>query len=240
MSLKIQKYDTRKDKIKQPTLAASGDIPRINTSTIFSGKTGSGKSLCLVNLLKREDFLGGWFDQIFLISPTGLSDDIQGHLDIPKENVFTDLTKGMENITNILNMNRMMIEAVGADKAPKLAIIYDDCVGDRKIMNHHMFIKSFIACRHFNATTFICTQSFTAVPRRCRLQCTNVIIFGCSMDEQKALAETYTPAKYNKKEFCELINFATTEPYSFMFINLSQPQETRYRQTFETILRLTR
>jgi hypothetical protein len=146
--------------------------------------------------------------------------------------------EGIEYIEQVLNANRTIIEQYGADKAPKLCLIYDDVVGDKKLLNHPMFVKSFIACRHFNCTTFICTQSYTAVPRRCRLQCSNVILFGASQDELNILAETYTPARYTKKEFIELASHATKEKYSFLYINMNAEPAKRYRKTFETILEL--
>jgi hypothetical protein len=240
MDLSIRKVATRKDKIKQPQLSEAGHIPRINTSTILSGSSGSGKSLLLCNLLTRPEFLHGAFDDIFLVSPTGACDDIQKALNLPEENVFIDVMEGVEHVQNIFNMNRMFIEALGADKAPKYALIWDDCVGDRKLMNHPFFVKSFIACRHFNATTFICTQAYTAVPKRCRMQCANVILFACSYDELRTLAETYTPSGMTKREFMDMTNQATAEPYSFLYINLTEPHKTRYRKCFTTLLNFNR
>ena len=238
MSLKIEKIETKKDLIVQPPLAEAGHIPKINTSTIISGRSGSGKSLLLVNLLTRPDMLGSAFDEIYLISPTGASDDIQKALKLDKDNVFTDVMEGIKEIEKVLNANRSIIETQGADKAPKICLIYDDCVGDKKLLNTPMFVKSFIACRHYGCSTFICTQSFTAVPRRCRLQCSNAILFGCSQDELKILAETYTPANHSKKEFMEIASYAMKPDYSFLYINMTEPQATRFRMTFETLLKL--
>ena len=240
MSLKIKPLKTSKDKIKQPPMAEAGHIPAINTSTIISGRSGSGKSVALANLLTRKEFLKGAFDQMYLISPTGSSDDIQKQMGISDDNTFTDVMEGIKEIKTILEENRTIIERVGADKAPKIALIYDDCVGDKALLREPMFIKSFIACRHFNTTTFICTQSFTAVPRIARLQCTNAIIFACSQDELKVLSETYTPARYSKREFIDIVNYATKEPYSFMFINTKQKPSQRYRSNFDQILELDR
>tara|TARA_R110000772_G_scaffold233016_2_gene344585 strand:+ start:914 stop:1639 length:726 start_codon:yes stop_codon:yes gene_type:complete len=238
--LSIKPLKSKKDKIKQPHLAAAGHIPKINTSTIFSGRSGSGKSVCMVNLLTRPEMLGDAFDEVYLISPTGSSDDIQKQLKLSNDNIFIDVMEGIKHMVDVLEVNRIMIESIGADRAPKIALLYDDVIGDRQLLKHPMFIKSFIACRHYNLTTFICTQSFTAVPRCCRLQANNIIIFACSDDESKLLSESHTPSKYKRKEFVEMLEMATEDPYSFLYINLTQPQRTRYRKNFETILTLTR
>ncbi len=67
------------------------------------GESGSGKSTLLANLLKDGRFYGpseqrpkGWFDKIFLFSPTANGDDIQKSLNIPKKNVFTDQEEATE------------------------------------------------------------------------------------------------------------------------------------------------
>ena len=240
MNIKIVPLKTSKDKIKQPPLAEQGMIPKINSSTIFSGRSGSGKSVCLANLLTRKEFLKGAFDEMYLISPTGASDDIQKQMGIKKDNVYTDVIEGINEVEEVLNDNRAIIEKVGADKAPKILLVYDDCVGDRDLLKHSMFVKSFIACRHFNCTTMICTQSFTRVPRVCRLQATNSIIFACSQDEVKILCETYCPSRYSKREFADIINHATRDPYSFLYVNWGAKPAERYRKNFDTMLVMDR
>jgi len=244
MDLKIQKIETSKDDISQPPLAEQGVIPKLTTSTILSGRSGSGKSMCLCNLLCREGFLRGYFDEIYVISPTALSDDVQKHvqkdLKIPKENVFIDVMKGIKHLENVLNLNRMIIEEFGADKAPIYAIIFDDVIGHKELMNHKFFTECFILARHFNISIFLCSQSFTQIPRRCRLQANNIILFAGSADEIRILSETHTPARYSKKEFIALVDYATELPYSFLYINLTQPQATRYRRNFDTVLELDR
>ena len=240
MSLNIQTIASSKDKIKQPKLAAEGYIPAINTSTILSGRSGSGKSVALANLLTRKDMLGGAFEETYLISPTALGDDIQKSLNIPEENIFTDVLEGIKKMKDILEDNMAIIESVGSEFSPKICLIYDDCVGDKALLREPMFTKSFIASRHFGCTTFICTQSFNSVPRVCRLQASNVIIFACSLDETRVLCESYCPARYSKREFADIIHHATKEPYSFMYINMKAKPSERFRRCFHTILNLDR
>ena len=74
----IKPVATSKDQIKHPLLAEQGVIPKLNTSTILVGKSGSGKSVLLHNLLTRSEFFDKYkyFDNIFIISPTAECDDI--------------------------------------------------------------------------------------------------------------------------------------------------------------------
>ena len=67
---KIEPVKTSKDSIKHPALSEEMVIPRLCSSTILVGKSGSGKSVLLHNLMTRKEFFLGCFDKTFLISPT--------------------------------------------------------------------------------------------------------------------------------------------------------------------------
>ena len=67
---KIEPVKTSKDAIKHPALSEEGVIPKLCCSTVLVGKSGSGKSVLLHNLMTRKEFFHGHFDKIFLISPT--------------------------------------------------------------------------------------------------------------------------------------------------------------------------
>ena len=66
----IRPVQTSKDSIRHPKLSEEGVIPKLCCSTILVGKSGSGKSVLLHNLMTRKEFFAGHFDKIFLISPT--------------------------------------------------------------------------------------------------------------------------------------------------------------------------
>ena len=53
----IEPVKTSKDEIKSPKLAELGVIPKINSSIIIVGKSGSGKSVLLHNLLTNTSTL---------------------------------------------------------------------------------------------------------------------------------------------------------------------------------------
>lgn len=233
---KIQVLKTLKDKIKQPPQCKSNILPQINSPVLFVGDTGSGKSTVLVNLLTRKDMMGKCFDRVFLVSPTGKTDDIQKHLKLEDEEIISDLTEAPEVIQELMDSQEQQIEKEGAHKSPFYAIVYDDVIGDRELLKHACFVKSFIACRHYNFTTFLCSQSYTAVPRKCRLQAKNIIYFKGSNSENEKICEEYAPPGYNKKAFLRLIDFATDEPYSFLHINKRVHFSERYRRNFEEII----
>ena len=238
----IQVIDTAKNKLKDRYNEASkqGIIMEPNTSTIIIGSSGSGKTNLLTNILSRPEFLGGQFEQIYCISLTGDTDDVMKHLNIPKENLFTDIKKGIKHMEKIFKIQKTLIKHLDEDKAPLICLIYDDCISERDLLKSKFFLQSFVMSRHYNCSTFILSQNFKSVPVAARNQCQNIIWFQNNQSENEKLAETHTPSQYTKKEFLKMINDATREPYSFLYINKKRPMNERYRIKFDKIMKLDR
>jgi hypothetical protein len=250
MDLEIKKIETSKDAIEQPALATHENmyIPPIGSSVIISGKSGSGKSTLLANLLLDERFYGpckekpkGWFDKIFLFSPTANGDDIQKSLKIPKKYVFTDLDEAPELLTVILDSQQKKIDqADGADKVEQYCIIFDDVIGNISFMNETAFTRCFYQVRHVNCTTFICTQHFKRVPKVCRLQANFVFFFQGSSVEVDIIVDEYAPPMYTRNEFRRIVNEHTNGKHKFLTINNKTDWSRRFRQNLGTIIPMDR
>jgi len=238
--LTIKPIPTSKDNIKQPSLSESNIIPRINSSSLFVGSSGSGKTNLVVNILTRKDMLGGVFDRIFLVSPTAKTDDIQKHLKIDEEDIIDDLKEAPSILQEVQESQRDIIEQLGAVKAPKMLVIFDDCISDADFMKSKELVNSFILCRHYNMTTMICSQSYKAIPRKCRLQARNLFFFKSSQSETESICEDRAPPNFTKKEGIRLVEFATEEPYSFLHICMNEPYESRYRRNLDEIIDISR
>ena len=240
--------ETSKDLIEQPELAKHEDmiIPPLGSSVIISGKSGSGKSTLLANLILDGRFYGpseakpkGWFDKIFLFSPTANGDDVQKSLNIPKKYVFTDLEEAPELLDAILDSQQQKLDtADGADKVPQFAIIFDDIIGDTRFMNDKAFTRCFYQVRHVNCTTFICTQHFRKVPKICRLQANFVFFFQGSAAEVEIVTEEYAPPMYTKKEFSRLVNDASGARHTFLTINNKVGWDKRFRRNLDEFVSL--
>ena len=239
--LDIRPIKTSKDSVKQPKLAAHENmyIPPIMSSVIISGKSGSGKSTLLANLITEKRFYKGFFDKIFLFSPTANGDDIQRSLNIPKNHVFTDLEEGPELLAIILDsQQRKLDDGKKATEVEQYAIIFDDVIGDTKFMNTKDFARCFYQVRHANATTFICTQHFKKVPRICRLQANFIFYFQGSQSEVDTLVEEFAPPCYTSNEFRQIIHDATKDDFSFLTINMKQGWDKRFRSNLANIIPL--
>ena len=242
--LLIKKIENNsKDKIEQPRLSEQNIIPRINTANIFVGTTGMGKSTLVANLMSKPQFFGGkrkdggdWFDKIILISPTGDSDDVQK--DMKVDLVLTDMDEVPGELIDLMRIQKKVIKESGADKAPKICLLYDDVISNPKLMRNKHFIKTFIANRHFNFTVLLCTQSWTKVPRAVRLQARGIFYFPGGISEVELLCDEYCPPGLWRNDFRELVSYATESDYSFLFINKSTPIKNRYRRNLHEIINL--
>lgn len=236
MDFAIKPIPTSKDKIKQPEMSMADIIPKINTSSLFVGSSGSGKTTLVANILTRKDMLKNAFDRTFLISPTAKTDDIQKFLKLPDDDIIDKLSEAPAFLREIMDEQVELISEMGADKAPKYLVFYDDVVSDPDFMKTDEFVRSFIMNRHFNFTTMICSQSYTAIPRKCRLQARHIFYFKGSESENETIMEDRAPPYFNKQMGLELIEVATQNDYDFLHIHMGVPVRSRYRRNLNEII----
>lgn len=221
--------NNRKDLIKQPELCDLKIIPKLNTSSLVVGRSGSGKSVVLSNLLKNcyKDA----FKLKVLISPTGETDDVQKSMKC--DIVITDLKEGVQFLEGIMKTQAKYIKEKGAHKAPLICIIFDDVMGETQFLNSSQFCACFTRSRHYNLTIFALSQKFTGIPKKCRVQTNNLIFFKGQDSEVIGVADDFCPANMSKKDFASLIKWVTSEPHAFLYINMSADESERYRKKFD-------
>lgn len=235
--LEIKALPTLKSKIKLNKLMEQNVIPRHPARVIFNGKSGSGKSNLLINMMIKPNMLKGYFDEIYLISPTAnKGDDLPRFLDLPPNKIFNDLDADI--IERLMNSQMDKVEEKGIDKSPKVCVILDDVQSSPQFMRSSPFTALFIQGRHYNISTYICCQQFKRLPKVCRLQASNIFFFPSSLSEVETLCDEFCPPNLGKKDFKEMIKYATKEPYQFMHINMFCHFRERYRKNLNEILEL--
>lgn len=241
--LPILRVDTSKDKIAQPPLAADPRkiIPPLGSAVIICGKSGSGKSTLLENLLTDPRFYGksaekpgGWFDKMFLFSPTAGTDDVLRSLGIPAKHVFTDISEAQTLLEVIQKSQKGKLEGGGkAHTVEQFAVIFEDIIGETTFMNTAEFKMMFYMVRHMNCTTFVSTQHFTRVPKVCRLQASFIFFFAGSRAEVEIVCDEFAPPMYTKREFEAFVNEATRGDHSFLTICMKVGWKHRYRRNLD-------
>jgi hypothetical protein len=188
-------------------------------------------------MMTEKNYLKGFYDHVYLFSPTAKLDDLAKHLKLPDKYLITDPTE--EKLDEILKNQEKLIELNGIDKVGKLSkvlIIFDDIVGNPHFLKSDPFIRLATMGRHFLISSIINTQSYTKIPRAVRLQANALILFPSNQNEVKLVADDLTPPNTSKQTFMKLIEYATRGKHSFLFVNNFEDVETRFRKGFEEYL----
>ena len=117
--LKIIKFDTNKSKIKLRHLQEKNIIPAHPFRLLLVGRSGSGKSMNLVNLMTRPHMYGRtnpnnpkshYFNIIFLFSPTAEGgDDLADHLELTDNRIVSNEAKFVPTLQHILKTQKDLI-----------------------------------------------------------------------------------------------------------------------------------
>lgn len=244
MDLKIKPLKTNKNKIKLRPLMKDHTIPAFAESLLLVGASGSGKTTVLIRLLTSKQFYYDYFNFIFLFSVTAKLDDTFKLLKIPDRHTFTTEDEMINGLEQIIKTQKEIVETKGLDKAPKIALVFEDLTSNKKLMKDPNFLLLWTAGRHLNLQIIACIHKYKALPRTQRLQAMNIIYFRGSKSEVYQLVEDFTPPGHTKKEFTNLVEYATNpdtnSKHNFLYIANKLPFKIRYRKNFDTILTLNK
>jgi len=237
---KIQVIETEKSSIPLRKCMKMGIIPKFPSSVCLSGRSGSGKTNLLLNMLTREDMLKDYYHYILVFSPTaGKYDDSYRALNIPEENFIEEFDA--ETFENIIKARKDLIDQKGikwVSQKCRVAIILDDVIANRDFLQSSTALKLFSLLRHYLCSIYIMIQSYTKLPRALRLNCNATYIFPASQSEVEVLKDEVTPAGLTKKQFEKVIDYATSEPYNFLAINNHAKPKERFRKNLDEIINL--
>jgi hypothetical protein len=146
-----------------------------------------------------------------------------------------DLDEADEFLNKLMTLQKTKIEEYGAKDAPKICIVFDDVIG-HKFLNTSSFTACFTRCRHYNFTVFCLSQQYKSIPKKCRLQANNLMFFKSSDTESQCVVDDHTAPNYSKKKFLNVIQEANGDDHSFLYINMKEPFNTRYRKNFDEII----
>ena len=238
----IKCHETAKNKLPQTAGMDAGVLPKYPSMQLFVGKSGSGKSNLLIEMLTNPKLMADFFDDIYLISPTAKSDDLVDHLKLAPDHIWSDIPQAVKDLEILLDNQTYDIECSGIEacaKKGKVLLVFDDCVGNKAMMKSEVLTKIAIHGRHALISSIICTQSYTKVPRVIRLQAQGLALFPSSQNEVELLCSDYCPPHTTKKAFTKIIDFATDEPYSFLYIqNHCKEINQRYRKKLGNIIEI--
>ena len=199
---------------------------------LIIGRSGSGKTQAMVNMMTNDNLLGDYFDIVYLFTDAKPDKELIKDLKLPKKNVISDFDE--EKVQEIMNRAERTIQQNGFKESPKIMFLFDDILSNQKFLRSKTATRLATANRHFNISYIFCSQYYKKLVPVMRTNSRYTIIFPSSMSEVEKVGEELTPPRMSKKQFISYLQYATRERYSFLAIN-SDSQEP-LRRMFENIL----
>jgi hypothetical protein len=251
MSKKSEKLKNKKNlkplKVRDNTDSYATNIPMLfdlPMRLLINGRSGSGKSNMLVNLLLNDNYpykrlFDG--DNIYLFSPEISGDRklsiLKEELDIPDENAFEALDD--ELLSDLYDgLVEDYKEKISDKEKPENVLIVIDDFSSSGAMSSKRFNKvSQIFCngRKFLISIVVLQQSYLHTNKTIRENATGLILFNTS---QRALETIEGDNNYlkSKKQFLKMFRENVTETRDFLVINYSNPFKELYLNScFEPI-----
>jgi len=251
MSEKSNKPKNKKNykplKVKDNTDSFATDIPilfNLSFRLLINGRSGSGKSNMLVNLLLNDNYpYKNLFDgdNIYLFSPEILGDRklsiLKEELDIDDSNCFEELDD--ELLDDLYDgLVEDYKEKISDKEKPNNVLIVIDDFSSSGAMSSKRFNKVgkiFCNGRKFLISIVVLQQSYLHTNKTIRENATGLILFNTS---QKALETIEADNNYlkSKKQFLNMFRDNVKEARDFLVINYSNPFKELYLDSsFEPI-----
>jgi len=218
--------------------AGKGPFPKSAFTWAISGGKGSGKSTLLLNALENK--FRGYFDKIWLISPTAARDPKFDRL--LKEIKDQHITEYSDDaIREIIEDCQEEIEEAKKNKEslPNFLIIFDDCLADlpTRMLKGSELNRLITLHRHIRATVIILTQKYNALNTllRSNLDCISMFQTACQAERKCFIGDLVGGAAMEP-----LYDFAAYDkPNSFFHVNSKAPRGHKYFKQFDRIMHPT-
>jgi hypothetical protein len=228
----IKIKSTNKDGLDQPESVEDDIFPKLPMGCLIIGRSGSGKTQAMVNMLTNDNLLANYFDFIYLFTDAKPDKDLIKDLKLPKKQIITDFDE--EDVKEVMDKAERTIQQNGFKDSPKLMLVFDDILSAQKFLKSKTMTKLATANRHFNISYIFCSQYYKKLPPVVRTNARYYMIFPSSMSECIKISEELTPPRMSKQQFIKYLQHATDKRYSFMSINADS--EDPLRRMFENIL----
>ena len=234
----IKAIPTEKSKIPLKQCQKEGVIPKAPFSLMISGRSGSGKTNILINILTNPHLLKDYFHYTVVFSPTaGKYDDSYKQLNLPSESFKTDFSA--DDLNTLIENRKALIDKKGIEwvvKNSRVLLILDDIIANRDFLNSPEALKMFALLRHYQCSIIVLMQSYTKLPSALRINANATIIFPSTQSEIEVLVDELTPAGITKREFQKVIEYATEGKHDFLYINNHAERGQQIRKNLDQII----
>jgi hypothetical protein len=161
-------------------------LPQPPFRLMVVGQTGCGKTNVVLNLLckllrtRKGDLL---FDHYFIYTPTALQDPswtILPRFGFDAKNTTLRQELDLDEITDLTS----------SDDGTRNLIIIDDFAAHNEKLAQTAITDLFFRSRHANLSVIVTTQNMRSIPKKCRINCSHVIIFNFANPYELKIMET--------------------------------------------------
>ena len=235
-----QKIESSSTQIPINSLMKEDIIPVHPFSALFVGKSGSGKSNCLIYMI--NNFYRKYFERIVVIGQTVKSDGMYENFDenIADEDIISDDL--VSECKRILDERQSEVESKGVVNCPRMLVILEDATSERKLMASQSFMKLFVQLRHLGASVICCAHKLRAIPRVCRLNAVALCVYILDRSDEKILIDEYCPRSLKKNDFADMLKYVWTRTKEFqrpfLYYNRTLDEPIAYRKGFSEIMEI--
>ena len=216
--------------------AHSGSAPRYRNrnkllpswcfNMIICGKTGSGKSFLVLNLIYK--MLA--YDKLYFYSRHLNQPTIKTMIEFfekVKEKTGDDILYTADNLDDIVPMEEL-------DPNCQNLIIWDDFIMDKQF---HKVSDFLVSSRHKSASNIVLSQHYIRIPRTARLNCHYFAFYNVGNKRELSLlyGEVGQGCK-DRDDFMRRFKKATKDKYSFFFVDTkTKIPQLQYRKNFNQV-----
>lgn len=188
---------------------------------VINAPSESGKSVLVQNTIFNDQFYcndkgESVFDLIVFVSPTVYEDTTtKPMLTIESDKLV--VSDDVENLDKII-MDLIEMQTERRDEREHILLVLDDCIGN---IPRGSKLNTFIMkARQWRISIIICTQYYKGIDPKIR-ENTNAYIF--FLNQSLSEVDKIRDEVGNKfKNFDKYYEYATNEPYSFLFVNVKK------------------
>ena len=222
--IKLREFEVKQSKYEM--------VPQLPMRSVILGPSGSGKTILLQNMIL--DIYKNCFSRIYIFSP---SIDVDATWQPVKKYIEEEMkvqnTKeepiyfdhyNPEALHKIIDTMHKVIDYMKKKNIQELysiLVVVDDFADDPSFSRHSKILHAlYTRGRHNSISTITATQKFSAIAPIIRVNATELYIYRLRNYKDLVTFIDEVSAVTDKKTLMQIYTLATSEPYSFLFVNL--------------------
>jgi len=194
---------------------------------LISARIASGKSVLLSNLLKKKELYYRYFDKIYMctsnVAEGKIHDDAYTGIKFKDKRLYDDFNEEIWN--NIL-------EDIKSDddfKKNSYLLICDDLGPNFERIKSNL-LKGFLKHRHYRLSIILVSQAIRLFNPKIRNNASHLIAFYTDNKKERGALNEIT--NLDISTFNEVFEYATGDPYCFLYIDLLVPKRVKMYKNF--------